>query len=120
MNTHRVGRHFESRAASELEARGWTIVDRNVRYGRREIDLIVRRDDLVAFVEVKARRSLAFGHPLAAITSRKRREIECVAHWWRARFGRPGDHYRFDAVAVVADRSGIRIDHVEEAWRWGE
>jgi putative endonuclease len=115
-----VGRHYEERAASELEARGWTIVDRNVRFERREIDLIIRRRFIVAFVEVKARRTLRFGHPLEAITRRKRREIECVARWWQARFGRAGDDYRFDAVAIVEDRCGIRIDHVEGAWQWGE
>jgi putative endonuclease len=115
-----VGRHYEAQAAAELEARGWTIVDRNVRFGRREIDLIIRRGDVVAFVEVKARRTQRCGHPLEAITRRKRHEIECVARWWLSRFGRASDHYRFDAVAVVVDRAGTRIEHVEEAWRSGE
>ena len=115
-----MGRHYEERAATELEARGWTIVDRNVRFARREIDLIIRRRRTVAFVEVKARRTLRFGHPLDAITRRKRREIEQVARWWQARFGCAGDDYRFDALAIVEDRCGIRIDHVEGAWQWGE
>ncbi len=120
MNTHRVGRRYEERVANELEARGWSIVDRNVRFGHREIDLIIRRDDIVAFVEVKARRSGRCGHPLDSITRKKRREVERVAQWWVTRFGGFGDYYRFDAVSVVVDRLETRIEHIEGAWWWGE
>ena len=120
MNTHRVGRRYEERAATELVARGWSIVDRNVRFGHREIDLIMRRDDIVAFVEVKARRSGRCGHPLESITPQKRRDIERVAEWWVARFGGADEYFRFDAVSVVVDRGKTRIDHVEGAWWWGE
>ena len=120
MNTHRVGRRYEERAAAELVARGWSIVDRNVRFGRREIDLIIRRDDIVAFVEVKARRSDRCGHPLESITWQKRRDIEWVADWWVTCFGGFGEYYRFDAVSVVVDRGETRIEHVEGAWWWGE
>ena len=41
--THDLGRGFEDLVASHLSARGWRILDRNVRFGRREIDLVIRR-----------------------------------------------------------------------------
>jgi putative endonuclease len=90
---------------------------RNYRHGRKEIDLVVRRGDLVAFVEVKSRRSGSCGHPLEAITARKRAEIEEVAAAWIAAFGEPRDSYRFDAVAVRLDGASPDLDHVEDAWR---
>ena len=90
---------------------------RNFRHGRKEIDLVARRGDLVAFVEVKSRRSGTCGHPLEAITPRKRAEIQEVATAWIGSFGAPGDSYRFDAIAVRLDAEPPLIDHVEDAWR---
>jgi putative endonuclease len=72
----------------------------------------------VAFVEVKGRAGPGFGHPLEAITWKKRREIAAVAQWWIQRFGEPGVCYRFDAVAVEpAQDGGFSVQHVEDAWR---
>ncbi len=120
MDTHRVGQAFEAMAEAMLVDGGWHVLERNLRFGRKEIDLVVRRGAVVAFVEVKGRRGSGFGHPLEAITALKRREIEAVARWWLARFREPGVRYRFDAVAVVAERGApIRITHVEDAWRPG-
>lgn len=117
-STHEVGRAYEEQAAGHLTERGWRILGRNVRFGRREIDLVVRREQLVAFVEVKGRRGPGFGHPLEAITWKKRREIATVALWWIQRFGEPGLSYRFDAIAVEPAADGtLSVQHVEDAWR---
>lgn len=101
-----------------LSASGWTILGRNVRHGHREIDLIARRGSLVAFVEVKGRRGSGVGHPLEAITWKKRQEIERVAQWWIRQHGTPEDDYRLDAIAITRDPcGGWDVDHVEDAWR---
>ncbi|MEX2611007.1 MAG: YraN family protein [Gemmatimonadota bacterium] len=115
---HAFGRRAEDAAAAHLEAAGWGIVARNVRWRRKEIDIVARRGGVVAFVEVKARAGEGFGGPLAAITWRKRREIALVARWWIAEHGRPGERYRFDAVAVHArPDSGLLVEHHPGAWR---
>lgn len=115
---HEFGRRCEELAAESLIAAGWRIVARNYRFGRREIDLIARRRRVVAFVEVKGRRGDGFGHPLEAITRRKREEIRRVAEQWIARNGGPGLIYRFDAVGVTLEAAGgPRVEHVEDAWR---
>jgi len=116
--SHDLGRWGEELAAAELTRRGWIVLARNYRLGHREIDLIARRGAVVAFVEVKTRAGAGFGHPLDAVTPLKRREIEAVARAWIARFGRPGDVYRFDAVSIIhAPGEPTRFDHVEDAWR---
>jgi putative endonuclease len=112
-----LGDRGEALAARLLERAGWTILLRNFRMGRKEIDLVARRGEVVAFVEVKTRAGSGYGHPLEAITWKKRREIHQVALAWIDRFGRPGDTYRFDAVAVQVSGSHESIDHVEDAWR---
>ena len=116
---HRLGRRGEDVAAHFLERRGWLVLARNYRFGRREVDLIVRRRGVLAFVEVKTRAGQRFGEPQAAITRLKRREIEIVAAQYLVRFP-PGDvDIRFDAVAVqrIPGRAELHIEHLEDAWR---
>lgn len=105
----------EEQAIRYLLSRGWSLLAHRYRVGHVEIDLIVRRGDLVAFVEVKTRRGRAFGHPLEAVTGAKRREIVRAARVWVDRFGRPSDIYRFDCVGVVDGT----LDHLEDAFRPG-
>ena len=122
MASHRdLGIRGEQLAAAHLETLGYTILERNYRSGRREIDLIVRRGNLVAFVEVKTRAGEGFGHPLEAITALKRREVERVAVHWHRRDGRRWQHFRFDAVGVLIRRGAAPvIEHIPNAWRLGE
>jgi len=70
---------------------------------------------MVAFVEVKQRRGLAFGSAGEAVGWRKRLRIGRVAAVWMDRHGKEGDVYRFDLMAV--ERRGI--EHVADAWRMG-
>ena len=117
MDAHDLGHRSEGIACDYLRARGWVLLERNYRAGHKEIDIIARRLATVAFVEVKARTAPAFGHPLEAITLRKRREIEHVARVWMARYQKRKCEYRFDAIAVTWHGSGHEIEHVEDAWR---
>jgi len=118
---HSLGRWGEHHAARFLERRGWRILARNHRFGRREVDLVVRRDGLLAFVEVKTRAGEGFGSPTEAITWRKRREIEAVAAHYLASRSVTGLAVRFDAVAVtlLPGGRGARVEHVPDAWRPG-
>lgn len=120
-----TGRRFEAAAARYLEDRGFTVLARNVRSGRAEVDLVVERDGVVAFVEVKGRVDPdgTFGTPLQAITRRKRREIESVARTWIREHPQAAG-YRFDAVSIRtphrdAPREAWVVEHVEDAWRPG-
>ena len=112
---HRQGLAAEQQAIRYLASRGWFVLAHRFRAGRMEIDLIARRGRLVAFVEVKARRSDAFGSPLEAVTGAKRRELVKVARAWVDRFGRASDVYRFDCIALT----GGRLEHLEDAFRPG-
>lgn len=122
MDRQELGRTGEALAARHLERRGWRILARNFRSGHKELDLVVRKGGILAFVEVKTRRGRSFGHPLDAITRRKRREVAAAARGWlRDHPQPPRTVRRFDAVAVSLEAGGgIRIEHVEDAWRPGE
>jgi putative endonuclease len=116
---HRLGIRGEALAAQRLERAGWQVLERGYRLGRREVDLIVRRGPVLAFVEVKTRSGPAFGPPEEAVTRRKRAEIEAVALDYLTRHGRDVGDVRFDVVAIEVASGGAvtRYEHIEDAWR---
>jgi putative endonuclease len=115
-----LGALGERIAARWLERAGWQIVDRRWRSGRRDLDLVAMRDDVVAFVEVKTRRSSWSGAPVDAVNWRKQRELTRSAHAWIDQRGTlvapAGAVFRFDVIGVLADRGGVGIRHVEGAF----
>jgi putative endonuclease len=115
---HRDGWDAEILAGKWLVRRGWRLLAHRFRMGRHDLDLIARRGELVAFVEVKARSSRRFGAGEEAVGARKRRAIEQVAWSWIIRHGQVGDQYRLDVLVVERDNAGAAsIRHIEDAWR---
>jgi putative endonuclease len=96
-----LGRAGEDLAAAEYERRGYQILARNWRCREGELDLVVRSGSTVAFCEVKARSSLAFGSPLEAVTPAKRRRIRLLATRWLDESGVRAGSLRFDVVGVL-------------------
>ena len=121
MTTHnqRLGQLGEDIAARWLSRKGWRIVYRRFKNGRRDIDLVAQRDALVAFVEVKARKGSEFGDPVEAVDHKKQRELAKSAHVWIDRHGRPEEAYRFDVVGVLVDGERVLVKHVEHAFSVG-
>jgi putative endonuclease len=99
-----------------LRGRGWRVMQRRFRSGHRDIDLVVERDGLVAFVEVKARRGDRFGDPVEAVNWRKQKELGRSARVWIDRHGRAMEAYRFDVIGVLVAGPRVRIRHVENAF----
>ena len=114
--TQALGELGERIAERWLRGRGWRVVQRRFRSGHRDIDLVVERDGLVAFVEVKARSGDQFGGPVEAVDWRKRRELGRSARVWIARHGRRPEAYRFDVIGVLVAGERVRIRHVENAF----
>jgi putative endonuclease len=99
-----------------LRERGWRVMQRRFRTGHRDIDLVVEREGVVAFVEVKARRGDEFGDPVEAVDWRKQRELGRSAKVWISRHGRREEAYRFDVVGILVDGSRVRVRHIENAF----
>jgi putative endonuclease len=103
-------------AARWLIRRGWSLIDHHFRVRRGEIDLIVRRASLVAFVEVKTRSRLDFGLPIECIPEPKQRRILHSASVWISRFGVTGESYRFDVIGVAVCGKASSVTYVENAF----
>jgi putative endonuclease len=115
---HRLGIRGEELAIDYLAGCGWSILAHRFRLGRHDLDLVVRLDNLVAFVEVKTRTGHEFGAGAEAIGWRKRRTLGRLAEVWRARYGAPADLYRFDVIEVhLYPRQPPEIHHLADAWR---
>lgn len=103
-------------AARWFKRQGWHIVQHRFRSGRRDVDLVVRTGNVVAFVEVKARRGQEFGSPVDAVDHRKQRELGRAARVWVDRFGSDAMTYRFDVLGVLLDGQNVRIRHIPDAF----
>ena len=114
--TNAFGELGERIAARWLARAGWRIIARRFRLGRRDIDLIVERDTVIAFVEVKARTGATFGDPVEAVHRRKQRELSRSAQGWIDRHGRAGEVYRFDVVGVLLTDGRVLVRHIPGAF----
>ncbi|MDP1711259.1 MAG: YraN family protein [Candidatus Nanopelagicaceae bacterium] len=102
-----LGALGEKAVAEFLINRGSLIVDRNWRIKEGEIDIIATLpDETLAFVEVKTRTSLAFGHPLEAITREKAHRMQRLALAWLATHQCLGSNYQVDCAAVLVSIDG--------------
>ena len=63
-----IGNHGEDIAANYYLNNGYTTLDRNFLIKKGELDLIVKKDDVIVFVEVKSRSNNSFGTPCESVT----------------------------------------------------
>ncbi|RNL79837.1 YraN family protein [Nocardioides marmorisolisilvae] len=108
-----LGRWGERVAERYLTDRGFTVLARNWRCGLGEIDLVLRDDDTLVVCEVKTRRSLEFGHPVAAVDEAKAERLSALAMLWVEEMGLARVPVRVDVVGVVMPFVGpLEIEHV--------
>jgi len=117
------GPRGEEYAAEYLTAKGYAIAARNYRTRYGEIDLIAERDGVLAFVEVKTRRTSAWGGAAGAVTAQKQHKLILAAQEYLQTH--PGDLLpRFDVVAITtAGGEAFRVlscEHYEGAFALGE
>ena len=120
----KLGERAEELAAELYERRGWTVIARDWRPRglelRGDLDLVARRGEVLAVVEVKAlRRRGPAGGPREAVTPEKVRRLTRLAD--ALLVSRPelrGLYVRFDVVAVLWPRGrGPEVELIEDAFR---
>jgi len=112
----KLGAQGERIAGAHLEAHGLVIEARNYRTRFGEIDLIARDGEETVFVEVRTKRSAAYGTPEESITLRKQARLVRTAQQYLAQHGRTGSSWRVDLVAITLQSDGpAHIVHVESA-----
>lgn len=107
-----LGRQAETRAAIALRLKGYRVLGRRVRTPAGEIDLVVRKRAVVAFVEVKARRTRARAAE-AILPAQRRRIVRAAAYYVAANPGLASLTQRFDAILVEPRKWP---HHIINAW----
>jgi putative endonuclease len=96
----RTGLSAEARAAAYLMAKGYRILAKRFRTPYGEIDIVARRRNLLAFIEVKARASL--DEAAYAVTPRQQqRIIDAAQAWLMAHPEHAEFELRFDAMLIA-------------------
>lgn len=98
--SRQLGDAAEELAAQYLERLGYRIVARNVHARRGELDIVAIEDDVLCFVEVRARKSSRFGAPEETVGAIKQRRIVHAAERFLISWKRPEMACRFDVIAV--------------------
>lgn len=112
-----TGRKGEQLAAEAYQARGYAVLQRNFTTRQGEIDLILEKDGVLVFCEVKTRKQGALVGPAEAVDQRKRSRMTLAAQRWLQQQCLSEPLMRFDVaeVVVAADRSHS-INIIENAF----
>lgn len=117
MTRKTTGAVGEKLAAQFLVQRGYKIIETNYRCREGKVDIIASKEDCLVFVEVRTKRSTAFGSPEESITDRKKEHLRAVAARYRQTHDGLPQAWRIDVVAVELDVAGKvrRIELIENA-----
>ena len=110
------GLYGQEEAAKYLQAQGMSLIEANFRIPSAEIDLIMKDDDYIVFVEVKYRRDTRYGLPREAIGYHKQKKIKKAALHYIARRRLSNQDFRFDVVELLETGSGLSINHIKDAF----
>lgn len=112
-----LGRRGEARAAWYYRLRGYRILERNLRLGRGEIDLVVQRGRQVAIVEVKTRQQVRAGEGFEAVDGGKQQRLAALADRYLAGRKFEGCEIRFDVVSLLWTGRRFRLTCFRDAFR---
>lgn len=113
------GAEAEQAAVRHLEALGYQVRARNFlcRYG--ELDIVVERDEVIAFVEVRMRSHAAWGDPALTVSGKKQRRVVKAALHYLFEHDVRDRMIRFDVVTVVGRGEKAHVEHLPNAFDAG-
>ena len=114
-----IGDYGEQLAQNYLEKQQYVILTTkwHCQYG--ELDIVAKKEDMLVFVEVKARRGQAIQQAFAAITHSKRKKLIASAHLFLDDYGQEVLDWRIDVIGIaIRHNEPPLIEHVEDALDW--
>lgn len=107
-----VGKKGEDLAVEFLSNRGYRIIDRNVKVGHGELDIITTHNNTLVFIEVKTRTSKSYGEPIESIGYHKLKSLINASEMYRLKHKDLPEQMRIDAVVVDMGLT-ISIEHIQ-------
>lgn len=109
----KLGEHY---AADFLQQKGFELIAQNYRQGRKEIDLIAKKENVLHFVEVKTRKNDDFGLPEAFVSEAQATRIAEAADHFLESIAWTG-FIQFDIISILLDKEEIKeIVHLEDVF----
>ncbi|MCD6193390.1 MAG: YraN family protein [Candidatus Aminicenantes bacterium 4484_214] len=116
-NNLSTGKQGEHLAVEYLKKKKYQIIERNYKFGRGEIDIIAQDKDTLVFIEVKTRKTTAFGFPEESVTPRKQSQIRKIAQGFLSQKKLPLKSIRFDVIAVeLRSLEDYALHHIKNAF----
>jgi len=116
LNNRKTGAKGESITESELLKKEYKIIDKNFRGQHGEIDIIAEKNGVLAFIEVKLRKSLSKGLPREAVTLKKQERIIKTAEEYIYEKNICNMDMRFDVAEVFCMNGKVYFNYIENAF----
>ncbi len=114
MESHRLGIRGEDLASDYLLSRGYTILERNWRHQKAEIDILAMKEGILAVIEVKTRSTVVFGTPEEFIGQNKIRLVRKAANAY-VNLNRLNLEVRLDYIGIVFENNQPKVRHIKDA-----
>ncbi|HET8808883.1 MAG TPA: YraN family protein [Flavobacteriaceae bacterium] len=110
-----LGKKGEQLAVDFLLKNGYEILAQNYRYLKAEVDIIARKGDFLCAVEVKTRSTAEFGDPQDFVKPKQIQQLVKVMDFYASELEEDVE-VRFDIIAIVKNKLGTRVEHLENAF----
>lgn len=110
-----LGKKGEQLAVNYLSKNGYEIIERNYRFDKAEVDVIAKKENTLAIVEVKTRSSTDFGNPQDFVKPKQIQRLVKAVDEYITVNGLDVE-VRFDIVAIIKNGKGYDIEHLKDAF----
>jgi putative endonuclease len=110
-----LGKQGEALAVEFLQNNGYTILETNWTFQKAEVDIIARKNNVLAVVEVKTRSSIDFGLPQDFVNPKKIQLLVKAINEYVVQQDLDID-VRFDIIAIHKEGQKLHIEHLEDAF----
>lgn len=112
---NKLGKKGEDLAVEYLIKNGYTIAERNYRFNKAEVDIIAKKDKVLAIIEVKTRSTTDFGNPQDFVKPKQIKNLVKAVDEY-VTVNNLDVEVRFDIIAIVKETTSYNIEHIEDAF----
>ncbi|MEY2793464.1 MAG: hypothetical protein RJA76_1456 [Bacteroidota bacterium] len=109
------GKQAEEIAANYLMEKNYQLVDKNYRRGKSEVDIIVKKENFIVFIEVKSLKGKMGVYPEQQVTREKINLIHSAANVYQMEHNWRGN-VQFDIIAITFFAKHYEIEHFKDAF----
>ncbi|WMI66532.1 YraN family protein [Aestuariibaculum sp. YM273] len=110
-----LGKKGEQLAVDFLLEHDYTIVERNYRFNKAEVDIIAQQQDILAIIEVKTRSTIDFGNPQDFVKPKQIKNLVKAVDEYITE-NQLDVEVRFDIIAIVKQGKNYKIEHLKDAF----